>query len=164
MYSYSAYVTSEFSTNVVSYQHLSKIFIQFYHSQRLKPKQYSKHLITESQVSNRALVCGISYHVKKLCQKNIFLLPFFFLLLFWVTFCLCGQKTALNILQLKHNRHLLPVIFRYFLCSQFLCCQNCGMGGIVTKESNVTRKVKPILDFLRWLHAVTAFRKPKEVM
>lgn len=31
--------------------------------------------------------------------------------------------------------------------------------GMVTTESNITMKVKPISDFLRQLYAVAAFRK-----
>lgn len=152
---------------MVSYQHLSKIIIQFYHSQRLKPKQFKKHLITEGKAPNRALISmwNIFPLEKPVPRELFFLPPFFFLFLFLlVTVCLCRQKRPLNILRLKHNRHLLPVIFRYFLCSQFLCCQNCVMVGMVTRESNITRKVKPISDFLRPLYVITAFRKPKEIM
>lgn len=113
---------------MASYQHLSKIFVWFYHSRRLKPKQCNKHLITEGQGPNRALISMWNILTfEKLMPKEHF---------FWgVPVCLCEQKRTLNILQLKHSICFLPVIFRYFLCSQFLCCQNCVMGGMVTRES-----------------------------
>lgn len=79
-----------------------------------------------------------------------------------VTVCSRRWKRPLSILQLKHNLHLLPVIFRHFLCSQFLCSQNCVTVGMVTRESIIAMKVEPISDFLRELYVVTIFRKHKK--
>ena len=78
--------------------------MQFYHSQRLKPKQYSKYLITESQASNRALISVWNIlPCEKAMPKEHFFTPFFLSFTFLGDILLMWTKDSIKILQLKHN-------------------------------------------------------------